>query len=114
MTREMRLYFCNLESPYFPNGDVEDFRSCVDKHIPPALLYACRFWDDHLAHIYFEIDLFEQLRTFLKTKFLFWLEALSLTSNVAVALPALLALDTWLASGQGVSIVVNSMRKANY
>ena len=109
----LKFNICDLESSYLANKDVKDLDSRVDNHIPPALLYACRFWDDHLKHINFEIDLFVQLRSFFEKKFLFWLEALSLTSNVGVASPALSALNVWLASGRGVSIIVDSMRKAN-
>ncbi len=113
LLKDLKFNICNLESSYLSNKDVEDLRSRVDKHIPTALLYACRFWDDHLEHIDFEIDLFVQLRTFFEKKFLFWLEALSVTSNVGLASPALSALNVWLAFGQGVSRFVDSMRKAN-
>ncbi len=113
LLKDLKFNICNLESSYLANKDVEDLRSRIDKHIPPALSYACRFWDDHLEHIDFETDLFVQLRTFFEKKFLFWLEALSLTSNVGLTSPALSTLNVWLASGQGVSRIVDSMRKAN-
>jgi len=113
LLNDLKFNICNLETSYLANKDVKDLRSRVDKHIPHALLYACRFWDDHLEHIDFEIDLFVQLRTFFEKKFLFWLEALSVTSNVGLASPALSALNVWLASSHGVSRIVDSMRKAN-
>ncbi len=113
LLKGLKFNICNLESSYLANKDVKDLRSRVDRHIPPALLYACRFWDDHLEHIDFETDLFVQLRTFFEKKFLFWLEALSLTSDVGLASPALSALNVWLAFGQGVSRIVNSTGKAN-
>jgi len=113
LLKDLKFNICNLESSYLANKDVEDVDSRVDEYIPPALLYACRFWDDHLEHINFEIDLFVQLRTFFEKKFLFWLEALSVTSNVGLTSPALSALNVWLAPGRGVSIIVDSMRKAN-
>ncbi len=103
----LQFNICNLESSYPANKDVEDLDSRIDKHIPPTLLYACRFWDDHLEHIDFEFDLFIQIRTLFEEKFLFWLETLSVTSNVSLASPALSALAVWLASGQGVSIIVD-------
>ncbi len=109
----LKFNICNLESSYLANKDVEDLDSRVNEHIPPALLYACRFWDDHLKHIDFEIDLFIQLRRFFEEKFLFWLEVLSVTSNVGLASPALSALNVWLASGQDVSTIVDPMRKGN-
>src|SRR6266702_4212548 len=114
---ELKFNICNLESSYLANKDIGDLHSRIDKHISPALLYACRFWGDHLEYIDFETDLFGKLRTFFEKKFLFWLEALSLTSNVGLASAALSNLNVWLASGQasgqGVSIIVDSMRKAN-
>ncbi len=110
---ELRFNICNLESSYLANNDVQDLKSRIAEHISPALLYACRFWDDHLKHLNFETDLFRKLRTFFQEKFLFWLEALSLTSNVDLASAACSALNVWLSSGEGVSIIVDSMRKAN-
>ncbi len=113
LLKDLKFNICNLESSYLANRDVKDLRSRVDKHIPPALLYSCRFWDDHLEHIDFETNLFVQLRTFFEKKLLFWLEALSLTSDVGLSSAALSALNAWLASAQGVSRIVDSMRKAN-
>ncbi len=107
---DLKFNICNLESSYLANSDVQDLKSRIAEHIPPALLYACRYWDDHLKHLEFETDLFDKLRAFFDKNFLFWLEVLSLTSNVRLALPALSSLDVWLASGQGVSITVDSMR----
>jgi len=113
LLNDLKFNICNLESSYLANKDVKDVNSRVDLYISPTLLYACRFWDDHLKHTDFEIDLFGRLGTFFKTKFLFWLEALSLTNNVGLASPAFSALDAWLDSGQGVSIIIDSTRKAN-
>src|SRR6266704_588518 len=110
---DLKFNICNLESSYLANSDVQDLKSRIAEHIPPALLYACRYWDDHLKHLKFETDLFDKLRAFFDKNFLFWLEVLSLTSNVRLALPALSTLDVWVASGQGVSITVDSMRQAD-
>jgi len=113
LLNDLKFNICKVETSYLANNDVKDLRSRVDKHIPPALLYACRFWGDHLEHTDFGIDLFVQLRTFFEEKFLFWLEALSMMGNVGLASPALSALSVWLASGQGVSRIVDSMRNAS-
>src|SRR6266702_1205930 len=92
----LKFNICDLESSHLANKDVDDLNSRIDKNISPALLYACRFWDDHLQHVDFETDLFGKLRTFFEKKFLFWLEALSLTSNVRLASRAVSALNVWL------------------
>jgi len=108
---ELKFNICKLESSYLANNDVQDLKSRIAEHIPPSLLYACLFWDSHLENINFETDLFGKLRTFFDKKFLFWLEALSLTSNVGLASAACSALNVWLTSGQGVSIIVDSIRR---
>jgi hypothetical protein len=106
--RGLRFNMCDIESSYLANKDIKDLEACVAKHLPPALLYACCFYDSHLKHLDFETDLFCKLETFFKTKFLFWLEALSLTSNVHLALPALLSVNVWLGSDQIVSLNISS------
>src|SRR6266702_2399676 len=109
----LQFNICKLESSYLANKDVEDLEVRIFKHLPPALSYACRFWDDHLGHLDFEAGLFGKLQIFFEKKLLFWLEALSLTSDMGLASPTFLSLSEWLASGQGMSITVDSMKRAN-
>jgi NACHT domain len=109
----LKFNICKLETSYLANADVEDLNTRVDQHIPPALLYACRFWDDHLKHTDFETDLFEKAETVFKEKFLFWLETLSLTRNIGLAPSAFATLNMWLASSQGVSITASLIRYVN-
>jgi hypothetical protein len=109
----VRFNICNLETSYFANDDVDDLNTRVNQYIPPALLYACRFWDDHLKHTNFTMDLFRKVITLLKEKFLFWLEALSLTRNIGLTPSAFATLNMWLASSQGVSKTVGPTRNAN-
>jgi NACHT domain len=109
----LKFNICKLETSYLANDDVEDLNTRVKEQIPPALLYACRFWDDHLKHTDFKTDLFRKVETLFKEKFLFWLEALSLTRNIGLAPSAFVTLNMWLASSQGVSITAGPMRKAN-
>ena len=104
MLNDLKFNICGLESSYLANKDVEDLEMRISEHLPPALSYACCFWDDHLEGLDFKTDLVVKLQAFFETKFLFWLEALSLTSNVGLALPALSSLSIWLASEQDVSI----------
>ncbi len=101
----LKFNICDLETSYLPNNGVEDLNTRIDQHIPPVLLYACRFWDDHLKHTDFKMDLFEKVEKLFKEKLLFWLEALSLTRNISLAPSALATLNMWLVSGQGVSRV---------
>ncbi len=109
---DLKFNICGLESSYLANKDVEDLESRIVKHLPPALSYACRFWDDHLEHLDFETDLFGKLQTLFEKKFMFWLEALSLMGDLGLASSALSSLSVWLASGEGVSIAVESTKRA--
>jgi NACHT domain len=109
----VKFNICKLETSYLANDDIEDLTTRVDENIPPALLYACRFWDDHLKHTDFKMDLFRKVETFFKEKFLFWLEALSLTRIIGLAPSAFATLNMWLASSQGVSVTAGPMRNAN-
>jgi len=111
--RDLKFNTCNIESSYLANKDIQGLEARVAEHLPPALLYACRFYDDHLEHLGFETDLFGKLRAFFGTKFLFWLEALSLTGDMRLALPALSSVNVWLASGRSVSLNISSVRQEN-
>jgi hypothetical protein len=101
----LKFNICQLGTSYLANKDVVDLKTRIDRYISPALLYACRFWDDHLEHIDFENALFEKLRSFFEKKLLFWFEVLSLANYVGLASAACSALNMWLASDQGVSII---------
>jgi len=109
----LKFNICKLETSYLANDDVEDLNTRIDQHIPPALLYACRFWDEHLNHTDFKVDLFGKVETFFKEKFLFWLEALSLTRVIGLAPSAFSTLNMWLASSQDVIITAGPMRNAD-
>jgi len=109
----LKFNICKLETSYLANDNVEGLSTRVDEHIPHALSYACRFWDDHLKCTGFKMDLFGKVETFFKEKFLFWLEALSLTRNIGLAPSAFANLNMWLASSLGVSTTAGPMGKAN-
>jgi hypothetical protein len=96
MLDDLKFNICEMESSYIANSDVPDLQS----RISPALWYACAFWDSHLKHVAFEYDLFTKLQSLFENKFLFWLEVLSIKSNVGLASPALSSLKTWLRSDQ--------------
>ena len=96
MVEKLRFNICHLESSYLPNDQVPDLQSRIDRYIPLALNYACRFWDNHLELMTFEHGVFTKLRSVFEEKFLYWLEVLSLTGNIGFATPALSSLAGWL------------------
>jgi NACHT domain len=96
MLKNLKFNMCKLESSYLANCDVPDLESRIAEHIGPALSYACIYWGDHLQHPAFDHDIFKKSRSFFETKFLFWLEVLSVKNRVAVASRALSSLLIWL------------------
>jgi hypothetical protein len=62
----LKFNICKLETSYLANGDVKDLNTRIDQHIPPALLYACRFWGAHLKITDFKTDLFDKVETLIK------------------------------------------------
>jgi hypothetical protein len=103
MLNNLEFNICKLESSYLANSDVPGIDSRITRYIPPALSYACIFWGKHLEHVDFERDLFAKLKSLAETKFLFWLEVLSLKSRVGLASRALSSLLIWLQREVGTS-----------
>ena len=102
----LKFNICQLETSYLANDDVDDLKTRVDKHISPALSYACCFWDDHLKHSNSKADLFQRVGSLFKKKFLFWLETLSLTRHMRSAPSAFVTLNKCLEPSQAVSITL--------
>jgi hypothetical protein len=96
MLDNLKFNICELESSHLANSDVPDLESRIAEHISPTLSYACIYWDDHLEHVSFEDHLFKKLQSLFETKFLFWLEVLSIKNSVGLASPALSSLLMWL------------------
>jgi hypothetical protein len=103
MTRTLEKNMCKLPDGA-ANSDVKDLKDRTKQYIDPALQYACGSWHTHLlgghavsAHSP-EITL--ALHGFLKTRFLNWLEALSVLGAARIAVDALQAAMDWLEVGR--------------
>ena len=77
------------------NSEVNDLKERNEEYIGNALKYACRSWHKHLVGK-ISTRTIEILDQFLREKFLFWLEVLSLTGAVRHAVDALEAIVEWL------------------
>jgi hypothetical protein len=104
MSRMLKKNMCQLPDGV-ANSDVKDLKQRVERYIYPALRYACRSWHTHLlgghatsAHF---PDATSALHGFLETKFLNWLEVLSVLGAVRIAVDALQAAMDWLEVGRG-------------
>ena len=83
---------------YVLNSEVADLQRRIEKSgIRGALEYACRSWHMHLKTGADRTgDVVSALRYFLETKFLFWLEVLSVLGVMGDAVHALNMTIKWL------------------
>ena len=102
MDRILEKNMCKLPDAV-ANSDVSDLKERTEKHIDPALRYACMSWHMHLvglvdgdkipAHV---PTITPAVHRFLETKFLFWLEVLSILGAARNAVDALQITTDWL------------------
>jgi hypothetical protein len=57
--------------------------------ISPQLSYSSRFWANHLSDSPFDAKILDAIDKFFHTKFLYWLEVLSLLAQMGIASTAL-------------------------
>jgi hypothetical protein len=91
MNSELRFNICSLPTSCLPN----DSNTYDPTSISPCLSYSCRFWVDHLQLTTFHDRTADKVCSFLHTKFLFWLEVLSLIKEVPIALSTLPSIVKW-------------------
>jgi hypothetical protein len=96
MKSGLRFNICELESSHLANDRVPAIAKKIAENIPESLAYSCRFWAIHLqANAPVEKTILE-VKNFLFTSFLFWLEVLSLQKEVEIASPNLVSLKNWI------------------
>ncbi|KAF7967813.1 hypothetical protein HWV62_32971 [Athelia sp. TMB] len=97
MNTQSRFNMCNLESSHIPNANIKDLAERVKTVIPPSLSYSCRFWGHHLRQAPSgEPSVLPSIFQFIESKFLHWLEVLSLLGEVQVASQILLAVKKFV------------------
>ncbi len=88
---------CGIETSYCLNDEIPGLETLVSKNISTTLIYACRFWTEHLRLA--DSPRNERLlravppllRILLHEKFLYWLEFLSLVKAIPSAEESLMA-----------------------
>jgi len=99
MNQALKRNMCKLPDTV-TNLDISDLKERTEKHIDPALQYACTSWHIHLVNAHtipaHAPTITPTLRQFLGTKFLFWLEVLSILGAVRNAIDALQVTVNWL------------------
>jgi len=85
MERDLKFNICGIETSYYRNQDIDGIRDHVDRAITPALIYAARYWIDHLelgtpesgSH-----PLADAITSFINDRFLYWIEVFSATNQM--------------------------------
>ncbi|KIM32010.1 hypothetical protein M408DRAFT_63943, partial [Serendipita vermifera MAFF 305830] len=92
MMTELRFNICGLESSYRSNSEIDNLSERVQENVSDILQYSCLHWSSHLCSNSDPAskDTCETLDKFLRGEYLFyWLEVLSVMSQVPVAIMAL-------------------------
>ncbi|KAF4609717.1 hypothetical protein D9613_011997 [Agrocybe pediades] len=84
MCKELHFNMCDLESSYHFDEDVLDLKEKIQANISVALLYACKYWSDHLVHCDLTSSIHYRLIEYLKFRLLFWMEVLNLTKSISI------------------------------
>ena len=75
------------------NNEVDGLLEKVNQHIDQSLQYACQSWHKHLVDLHMVPSYIPEITSildqFLKEKFIFWLEVLSVLGMVRSAVDAL-------------------------
>ena len=99
MNRTLEKNTCKLPDGV-ANSDVSDLKDRARRYLNPALQYACMSWHTHLVNAGTiparTPTIASTLQRFLETKFLFWLEVLSVLGAARSAIKALQITTDWL------------------
>jgi hypothetical protein len=98
MNRELKFNICGLETSYLRNDEYQDLSSRIEKMIPVALSYSCRFFIDHLKDITHQkcIEVIGEIHYFFHIHFLHWLEVVSVCEWIPTSIKALDDITQWL------------------
>ena len=97
MNQTLEKNMCHLPEA-IKNSEVDDLQARTEQYINNALQYACKSWHKHLVNdpTANRQEIASALHSFLETKFLFWLEVLSVLGAVRNAVDALDVAAKWL------------------
>ncbi|KDN33726.1 hypothetical protein RSAG8_13185, partial [Rhizoctonia solani AG-8 WAC10335] len=106
MEKYLRFNICGLESPHQPDEGNPLVARHVDERIPPALLYACRYWADHLQASDMPHAFSTAIDDFLSKRLLFWMEVLNLKRMINEGEDVLFKAMAWLKARNSSSEVI--------
>ncbi|CAE6484566.1 unnamed protein product, partial [Rhizoctonia solani] len=90
MKTQLKFNICELESSFLFDENVDNLQSRIKDKISPPLVYACRYWANHLSLVANVDGVLTALSEFLATQLLFWMEVLNLLRELDIGIAALL------------------------
>jgi len=100
LEEELHFNICGIPSSYKAN---DNHLIKVSDNISSQLLYSCIFFAEHLKKAGYQDAIEKALNTFMKRKFLSWLEVLSVTKKLYTAHGTLSEVSGWLKVRESVS-----------
>ncbi|THH19875.1 hypothetical protein EW146_g1395 [Bondarzewia mesenterica] len=102
MNLELRFNVSGIQNSYFGNQDQEQSTG-----LPRHLVYACQFWADHLAGSSAPQELLADVEVFLRDKYLYWLDFMSIFGKVPDATSALLKIARVSCISRDLEVLLN-------
>ena len=90
----LKFNMCDLSDSRLRNSEVPGLALRVNQAISPCLSYSCRYWMSHLRQAECTQELLDEVTTFFKKFFPYWIEAISLLSFSSPLSPILSALES--------------------
>jgi hypothetical protein len=85
----LHFNICQFPTSYLSNDAVYSFSEQIKLAMSSRLAYSCQFWLDHICASSTNSSLSYDVNEFFNTRFLYWLEALSLMKMLSIASPLL-------------------------
>ena len=99
MLKHLKRDICGVGDDTVLNSEIPNLESRLREYVPPALLYACQHWGDHLSQSANDTDLqkelVKELSKFASTKLLYWVEVLSLEGRFPLCISNLVTIIPW-------------------
>ncbi|KIJ58793.1 hypothetical protein HYDPIDRAFT_101966, partial [Hydnomerulius pinastri MD-312] len=105
MQRMLKFNMCNLEDSRVFNSEVDRLQERVKAAIPSYLAYSCQYWMEHLHSGEYSQDAVDQVTDFFKSCFPYWLEAISLLSQLVPTM--------YISSAQQSCVLLEKWAKVN-
>ncbi|KIJ65625.1 hypothetical protein HYDPIDRAFT_66323, partial [Hydnomerulius pinastri MD-312] len=105
MQRMLKFNMCNLEDSRVFNSEVDGLQERVKAAIPSYLAYSCQYWMVHLHSGECSQDVLDQVIDFFKSCFPYWLEAISLLSQLVPTI--------YISSAQQSCVLLEKWAKVN-